>query len=276
MLPTHALLEKRKQAAKSQAHADADALFNTLTTLRSLPEDWIIGFLAKISDFQVADILACKREDGDAPWRLLFFGTQVPLHVQLWPELQVKEVMQRFLLAMAEYRNRLKTFKARGGIAASSVVWKKGCYDCEFVPTTGKLKKMTHMATKEEVAIEDTYIYKTWKLDNNWSDHAACFRKGHSPPYKVTSFFTKGQGPLLFPAVTARHKDAHTLALQLHKQWLDEIALTKSADGTNIEAQQALKELQKEVRKSATEKMRETGMEQVRAKRAKRMSSFDE
>lgn len=277
LLPTHSLLEKRKQAAKSQAQADADALFNTLSTVRSLPEDWIIGFLASVSDLKVADIMPCKKQDGDAAWCMLVYETQIPLQVHLWPELQVKEVMLRFLRAMStQYGNRLKDFKKGGGVVGANVFWKKGCYLCEFAPQTGKLTSINHRATNTTVTIEETYIDKTWKLDSNWSDYGACFRKGHSPPYKVTSFFAKGTGPLATPAVSARQKDTHQMVLLLHKQWQGEVANTKTAGVTSVEAAQGLRDLQKEARKNASDKMRERGLEQVPAKRARRMSSFED
>lgn len=276
LLPTHSLLEKRRQAAKTQAQADADAIFDTLTTVRSIPEDWIIGFLVKRSDLQVSDILAAKKQDGDAAWCLLQYETQVPQHVHLWQELQVKEVMMRFLMHMSEkYGNRLQHFKREGGLVGQCVVWKKGCFACNFHEQTDKLTKITHRATRVEVAIEDTYIDKTWKLDGNLSDHSACFRKGNSPPYKVTSFFPKGRGPLASGAITSRHKETHQKVLEIHQAWLDEVARTKSAASGNNEAAQGLEDMKKEARKSATESMRQKGLERVAAKRAKRMHSFE-
>lgn len=63
--------------------------------------------------------------------------------------------------------------------------------------------------------------------------------------------------------------------LEIHQAWLDEVARTKSAASGNNEAAQGLEDMKKEARKSATESMRQKGLERVAAKRAKRMHSFE-
>lgn len=169
VMPVHCFVQKRIQEQKRQQKADSDAIFDTITTLKGLPDDWVVSWLQKNSDMGLDDLISAKSYDSDAIWQLLFFATQVPLQISMWPELQIKAVMSRFLQMMHEqFGSRISKFKKNGGLGANGkIVWKEGAYSVSFDPTSKRLKKVVHVATGAEVLPEESYIDSSWNLDMN-------------------------------------------------------------------------------------------------------------
>ena len=97
--------------------------------------------------------------------------------------------------------DRLRKFKAQGGIVDSKLKFKKvGSYWLTWSSTLKPLEAVTHVATKAKVVLPpvlSSNITRAWQLDTNNLDQEACMYLPPLKPFLFSSLFEAGTGPHL-------------------------------------------------------------------------------
>lgn len=278
IMPTHGFLVKRLALKEKQVQVDAQSKFDKLGTLRAVPTDWIVAFLATISDMDKAMLLKIHGYDEDNIYQLLQYATQLGFQLKLPEQCRVKDVLQRVLKSrVAECGDRLDKFVSRGGATPEGKIdWRRGVYSVKFHPTTGKLTSVTHTPTGADVTLDHELLDKTWVLESNFSDYGAAFRKPKMPAIKLASLFPKGVGPLAVPPITARAKQWEKLITTQYAAWEQAVLDTKRGNMKDEVVVEGLKQNASTKRQASMANLRQKAAERIATKKAKLMVSFQD
>ena len=272
----YSTMKKRKDQSRQAQGVVSDHRFVALTTLRSVERDYLVEWIVSVSDLTLEDLGKALRYDTDAAHILTSFATQIPMLMRIAGHCIIKAVLRRVLNRRDQCMGqRLKTFKARGGLQQSGALnFAIMCYRPVYVDNM--LARLVHCSGLEEV-VEGTHITDDWVIHENWADYGAYFKRDPMPPVKMCCWFNKhapkGKDKAAIfksPPLTAACKVWLDLVSEEHAAW--EKARSDAAKGSQVDkgAVEVVKVQINEKRKAQAATAREKAVLALSVKRERR------
>lgn len=277
VLPLHSLLMKRLSSSSSTG---GDRFSTKLTTIYSIPEDWLAHWVTSESDLSATDLIAAKKYDPEAITMLAKQALQLPSHLK-WPD--AANVCE-FMFWMLSKRHAYCGSRIQGIRASSNFDPKVGkinlkhggAYTMTFQDEL--LCKITHVSGE---AVElDAKVYRittSYELVNNHSDKDAALVLDPLPPVKLIDFFTtKNTGPHEYVQFKGgKSLDFGTWVEEMRREWAATRAVG-AGDSTRVELQQKLQEHQHATKQESMKRARVNAQQVLQARNQKRRISLAE
>jgi hypothetical protein len=257
---------KREHAAKTAVHAtDENTMMDKFGTLRQVDAHVCIAWLDKNCDLSKAEIIAAKKVQKDAPWRMLSFALQIGLNFKMPPLLRNIEIFNRFADARAaDCGSRLKDFKAKGGLLATNQLSFKDRIFKVIVNKDKLVEKFVHVPSGSECKVPDgAHVSLSHAFDGFWCVLDASHQLKPQPAVKIIKYFPAdvNLGHVLAKPTQASARHFEEMALNAKNAWMLTLAGSASSSSVVTERMGIVTDL----KKSEQEKKQAT-MKAVRAK----------
>ena len=154
-------------------------------SLRNLPPEWLILWLAHVSDMSAFEITQIQIQNNSTLFQLLEFSTYMPHGTRFPADCAITDVMFGVLCQLHEQCGcRLAQWKTNGGILADGQInWRFGVFAPNW-SAAEVLQTITYMSPREIVILEVDDVSKqrsdqSWHIINKWSASSASWQQGN-------------------------------------------------------------------------------------------------
>jgi hypothetical protein len=274
---------RRDHEAQANARCDIGGIFEKVGSLRQTPIDFIIDWVLSVSDLTLADIKLAKSYDGDAPWHLVSYGTQLSMSWKLHAKFKNSDLFKRFLTERhIKVGSNLARVKANGKLQVSGKLdWKDSCLKLAFDKKEHKLISITHTKTGALAALPNGHNFSTfYKYTGFWCDEDASAVLAPMPAVRLATLF--GKQPQVFGYTrgnnTKKSSDAFDVEVGiLEAAWLADAEKVKAGANSKssaIEVKKEMKQLQSERSKTTMTAARVKALASAQETSKKREMNF--
>ena len=249
-----------------QEWRDGEDVFEKCTSLHNCSGDaFLIGFIVGNSDMTEQDVFKCKSKRPDFVQTMIMLATQHGDRLQYESRMKIKPIYFAWLESrVALFNGFLTNLKLDKAFDDTGVFNLRdfGCYFLKFHATTGKLIEATHRGTAHKVKVDDGFLDKTWRLEDNILDMSAKLVKAKMPDYPVCKLFEDAQtGPFSYEQFSG--KAATKRLKENQKKVADIYEARKAAIRPEVESATISKQLEDDHKTKSKAKM---GVARAKAK----------
>ena len=198
IVPVYALIQRRKRA---KLDSDEDILKGAspldCSTIRGLPDDTKISWIASRCDLSHSDMVKMLAADRESLDTLLSLGLQMNIAAKLPDKLLFEEPLEVFLDSRYEQcGKRLEDLKAKGGVRSDWTLELKiiGPYSFEF--DNDIMTSIVHCSGAKAKVLPEHHLTRKHKLRDNIGDFQAVLILEPLPAVHLHSFFAQSKtGP---------------------------------------------------------------------------------
>ena len=176
---------------------------------------------------------------------LLQFALQMSTKQKLPQWLIAKKVARTFCMQrMADFGNRLKTFKADNGVDSGKVSFQVvSSYKLCVTEGSNILTHIIHCSTKDTIEIDpDCHLTDKHVVLFKYDDYKCSLKLRAIPAVEIATFFPQGQGPWTIPCYVCKPKQLQPRCAAIHKSCMDEMKNNKVEDAAGHELKEKVVE----------------------------------
>ena len=267
------LLETRKSAEMESLGAEVGERITDLTTMKSVPKEVSMSWVAQRSDMTQAEIAMARNKDEEVLPAMMVYGSQIPKSLRFPPEAQIKPVFKTILDKCAAMTgDMLHNYKAKSILMADGTCnWVDSSYKHVF--SAGRQQLTIAHWNGDIVCVKDHGITEQHRLQDMNHDWMAGFIKRPQPPIKLHLFFKAEQtGPYTFKQITQSSPVFKQICEDSLQEWEDAKAVASAASlgRLDMEAAVALATHEEAAKTDRAAAARKKLQENLEAKRRKR------